>query len=145
MSAPEVKAAQAHARLADSAAVIEDSAVQQTDSADRRTGLAGDRTVLAAERTYAAWIRTALAALASGIGARSLLHGLVPGWLIGATGSILIAFAGFCLIAAVWRDVAAGRSVREDGMPRLPTALLVAVNAFLMLVCIAAMIGLWAG
>ncbi len=145
MTVPEAKTAKAQERLADSAAVIEDSAVLQTDSAGRRTGLAADRTVLAAERTYAAWVRTALAALASGIGARSLLHGLVPGWLIGATGSILIAFAGFCLVAAVWREVRTGVRKREAAISSLPTALLVTVNAFLLLVCGAAMIGLWAG
>ena len=32
----------------------------------------------AAERTYAAWLRTGLFALASGIGARALLTGVVP-------------------------------------------------------------------
>lgn len=143
MTGPVEKAVKAHERLADSAEVLQDSAVQQTDSADRRTDLAAERTVLAAERTYAAWVRTALAALASGIGARSLLAHLVPGWLIGLTGTILIAFAGFCLVAAVWREMRPGALPRLDA-PRLPTGLLVAVNAFLLMVCVAAMVGLWA-
>jgi len=55
---------------------------QQQDSADRRTQLAADRTVFAAERTYAAWVRTGLAALASGVGAKKLLEGVVPEWMI---------------------------------------------------------------
>ena len=142
MTTPVEKAAKTHERIADSAEVLQDSAVQQTDSADRRTDLATDRTVLAAERTYAAWVRTALAALASGIGARTLLDKLIPQWLIGLTGSILIAFAGFCLIAAVWREIQPGAG--RPGIARLPTWLLVAVNSFLLLVCGAAMVGLWA-
>ena len=74
------------------------------DSADRRTELAADRTVFAAERTYAAWwVRTGLVALASGIGARKLLEGLVPGWMITATGTALILFSAFCFVAGVWR------------------------------------------
>jgi putative membrane protein len=76
-------AAKAHVKLAQSASHLEQSAEVQTDSADRRTELA-------AERTYAAWVRTGLAALAAGIGARALLDKLVPDWLIGATGSVLI-------------------------------------------------------
>lgn len=69
----------------------------------------------------------------------------MPGLLIGITGSILIAFAGFCLVAAVWHEVRTGAQRRGSAIVSLPTALLVTVNAFLMLVCIAAMIGLWAG
>src|SRR5687768_3219458 len=75
------------------------------DSADRRTELAADRTVFAAERTYAAWVRTGLAALASGIGAKKLLEGVVPEWMIIGTGSVLVLFSAFCFAAAVWRQV----------------------------------------
>ena len=57
------------------------AAERTKDSADRRTELAADRTVFAAERTYAAWVRTGLVALASGIGAKKLLEGVVPGWI----------------------------------------------------------------
>jgi putative membrane protein len=76
-SADQTKAAAQHTAQA---------AERTKDSADRRTELAADRTVFAAERTYAAWVRTGLVALASGIGARKLLEGLVPGWMIVATG-----------------------------------------------------------
>lgn len=144
MTDPTTKIVAAHEQLAESAGVLQDSAVQQTDSADRRTGLASDRTILAAERTYAAWVRTSLASLASGIGARSLLDKLVPHWLIGATGSVLIAFAGFCLIAAVWRELKSAWALPEPNVDRLPSWVLIAVNGFLLLVCIAALIGLWA-
>src|SRR5262249_5279874 len=61
------------------------------------------RTVFAAERTYAAWVRTGLLAMASGIGAKALLSGVVPEWLIVATGSVLVLFSAFCFGAAVWR------------------------------------------
>src|SRR5476651_1223354 len=74
-------------RLADSAVKLEVSTGRIEDSADRRTELAADRTLFAAERTYNAWVRTGLLALASGIGAKALLTGLVPDWLILANGS----------------------------------------------------------
>ena len=132
----------AHAKLVVSAEHLEHSAEEQTDSADRRTELAADRTVLAAERTYAAWVRTGLAALASGIGARALLDKIVPNWLIGVTGSVLILFSGFCFVAAVWRQMSKVRPPRPD-TPRIPAALLVAVNGFLLIVSFAALIGIW--
>jgi putative membrane protein len=135
-------ASKAHVKLARSAAHLEQSAEIQTDSADRRTELAADRTVLAAERTYAAWVRTGLAALASGIGVRALLEKLVPGWLIGATGSVLILFSGFCFVAAVWRQMGKVRPPRPD-TPRIPAALLIAINGFLLIVSLAALIGIW--
>lgn len=132
----------AHATLALSAAQLEHSAEEQTDSADRRTELAADRTMLAAERTYAAWVRTGLAALASGIGARALLDKVVPDWLIGATGSVLILFSGFCFVAAVWRQMSDVRPPRPDTR-RIPAALLIAVNGFLLIVSLTALVGIW--
>lgn len=122
--------------------MIKQSTEQQTDSADRRTVLAADRTVLAAERTYAAWVRTGLAALASGIGARSLLEGVVARPLIWAAGSVLIAFSGFCFIAAVWREIGTPVEPNPD-IRRLPAWLLVTVNACLALVSLAALVGIW--
>lgn len=139
----EQAAAKAHVKLADSADKLSDSAEQQTDSADRRTELAADRTVLAAERTYAAGVRTGLAALASGIGARALLDKIVADWLIGATGSLLILFSGFCFVAAVWRQGNKVAPPRPDTR-RMPPALLIGVNAFLLLVSLAAPVGIWA-
>ena len=104
-----------HEQLKDSASQTK-AAAQSTaqaaertkDSADRRTELAADRTVFAAERTYAAWVRTGLVALASGIGARKLLEGLVPGWMIVATGTALVLFSAFCFVAGVWRQLFVG-------------------------------------
>lgn len=61
---------------------MERSTARVEDSADRRTELAADRTVFAAERTYAAWVRTGLFAMASGLGAKALLMGTLPNWLI---------------------------------------------------------------
>src|SRR6516162_11874091 len=84
----KLKESAAHIR--DSAAHMERSTVRVEDSADRRTELAADRTVFAAERTYAAWVRTGLVAMASGIGAKALLSGLIPAWLILVTGSVLV-------------------------------------------------------
>jgi putative membrane protein len=135
-------AGQAHVKLAQSAGKLQQSAEQQTDSADRRTELAADRTLLAAERTYAAWVRTGLAALASGIGARALLDKLVTDWLIGATGSVLILFSAFCFVAAVWRQMSPVSTPQPDTR-RIPPALLIAVNGFLVLVSLAALVGIW--
>ena len=142
MAGIEKAAVAAQEDLAESAGKLTESAAVQEDSADRRTELAADRTVLAAERTYAAWVRTGLAALASGIGARALLEDAVPGWLAAATGSVLILFSAFCFIAAVWRQMS--KVAPRPDTPRLPSSLLVAVNAFLCLVALAALVGVWA-
>src|SRR5215210_2404637 len=119
--------------------------VQLKDSADRRTELAANRTVFAAERTYAAWVRTGLAALASGIGAKKLLEGVVPDWMILSTGSVLILFSAFCFAAAVWRQLFQGAQVPEPDVPRIPPFLFVIFNGFLALVALAALISLWLG
>jgi putative membrane protein len=131
------------AEIKRSAKAVEQSAGKLTDSADQRTSLAGDRTTLAVERTYAAWVRTALAALASGVGARALLKDMLPGWVGKATGTVLIIFAGYCLVAAVWRELQGDAKRGEDIRP-IPQLLLVPMNALLMLVVIAALVGIWA-
>lgn len=127
-----------------SAKAVEQSTGALTDSADRRTELASDRTMLAAERTYAAWVRTALAALAGGIGARALAKDVLPAWVGQVSGSILILFAGFCLIAAVWRELHG--TPREPGpdIKPVPRALLIPMNGLLLLVALAALVGVWA-
>ncbi len=100
--ASQAKLAQEAERLDDSAVQIKDSAAKTErstarieGSADRRTELAADRTVFAAERTYAAWVRTGLVAIGSGVGARALLAGILPQWLILLTGGVLILLARF--------------------------------------------------
>jgi len=127
-----------------SAKAVEQSTGELTDSADRRTELASDRTLLAAERTYAAWVRTALAALAGGIGARALVKDLLPAWVGQVTGTILIAFGAFCLVAAVWRELhGIPRDTGPDIKP-VPRALLIPMNLLLLLVAAAALVGIWA-
>lgn len=113
------------------------------DSSDRRTVLAGDRTLLAAERTYAAWVRTALAAIAAGIGARALVKDVLPQWVGKLTGTVLVIFAGFCLVAAVWRELRGTPSPPEPDIRTIPVALLVPMNLLLLLVALAALIGIW--
>jgi len=135
-SADQTKAAAQHTAQA---------AERTKDSADRRTELAADRTVFAAERTYAAWVRTGLVALASGIGARKLLEGVVPGWMIMATGTALVLFSAFCFVAGVWRQLFVGAPPPNPDVPRLPPAILTVVNLFLALVAVAALIGIWFG
>lgn len=121
------------------------ASVQMKDSADRRTELAANRTVFAAERTYAAWVRTGLASLASGIGAKKLLEGVVPDWMIVSTGSILILFSAFCFAAAVWRQVFTGSQPPQPDVQRIPPFLLIAFNGFLALVSLAALFSIWFG
>jgi putative membrane protein len=115
------------------------------DSADRRTQLAADRTVLAAERTYAAWVRTGLASLAAGVGAKKLLAGVIPVWGIWAVGTVLVLFSAFCFAAAIWRELFPGAPPPQPDTRRLPRVLLIFVNAFLILVDLAALVSLWFG
>jgi len=132
------------AEIRRSAKTVERQTTHLLNSSDRRTILAADRTLLAAERTYAAWVRTALAALAGGIGAKALVKGILPIWVGRLTGTVLILFAGFCLVAAVWRELhGVPRDPGPDIKP-LPRALLVPFNFFLMLVAVAALVGIWA-
>jgi putative membrane protein len=140
------KAVEQHSKkIADSAKELEHSSVRIEDSAHRTTRLAADRTILAAERTYAAWVRTGLFALASGVGARALLTGLLPEWLIQADASMLIAFSIFCFGAAIWRHLNPGPPPPRPAVQQIPRVALVAVNGFLALVSVAALIGIWAG
>lgn len=133
----------AEVRISRSSEVLRESADVQADSADRRTILAADRTLLAAERTYAAWVRTGLTALAAGVGARALLHDLVPAWMASATATLLVLFSAFCFVAAVWREMLPGISPLHPDTRRLPAALLIVVNGFLVLVAAAALVGIW--
>src|SRR4051812_20812263 len=131
-------------KIADSAKEIKHSSYAIEDSADRTTRLAADRTILAAERTYAAWVRTGLFALASGVGARALLTGLMPEWLIRTDASVLIVFSMFCFGAAIWRHVNPGPPPPIPDVRQISRPLLIAVNLFLALVSLAALAGIWA-
>src|ERR1041384_5766928 len=121
-------------KVADSAAETKHAAAAIEESADLNTRLAADRNILAAERTYAAWVCTGLFALASGIGARALLEGVVPGWLVMADASMLIAFSTFCFGAAIWRQLNPGPPPPRPQLAQIPPAVLLVVNAFLPLV-----------
>jgi putative membrane protein len=149
----------AQPKLAHSAEKLKDSAVKMERgtermardtarmefSADRRTELAADRTIFAAERTYAAWVRTGLVAMASGVGAKPALSGLLPNWLIGLTGTVLVLFSVFCFMAAVWRQLYPGPPPPVPDAKRLHPIWLVLLNVFLALVSIACLIGIWFG
>ncbi|WP_246329640.1 YidH family protein [Chthonobacter rhizosphaerae] len=137
--------AQTSRAVKSSTETVAESTATMKDSADRRTELAADRTVLAAERTYAAWIRTGLASLASGIGAKKLLEGVVPDWMIIATGSLLVLFSAFCFVVAVWRELFPGVKDPDPAVRRLPSALLIVANGFLTLVALAALASIWFG
>jgi len=106
---------------------------------DHRNELAADRTVYAAERTYAAWVRTGLAAMASGIGAKKLLEGVIPEWAILVTGSVLVLFATFSFAVGVWREVMPGPPPPRGFIRRIHPALIVFFNITLLLVSLAAL------
>ena len=135
--------AQHSRKVAVSAAETKQAAAAIEESADLNTRLAADRNILAAERTYAAWVRTGLFALASGLGARALLDGVLPGWLVLADASMLIAFSTFCFGAAIWRQLNPGPPPPRPQLKPIPPALLIAMNAFLALVSLAALVGIW--
>ncbi len=130
-------------KLADSARKLEDSAVHQMDSAERRNELAADRTILAAERTYAAWVRTGLSSLAAGVGAKALLKDVVDPRLASAAATLLILFSAFCFLAGVWRELEVGAPPLRPDIRRLPSWLLLGVNGSLILVALAALVGIW--
>jgi putative membrane protein len=130
-------------KVADTAHELKKSSGRIETSAEITTRLAADRNVLSAERTYAAWVRTGLFALASGVGARALLDGVLPHWLVLADASVLIAFSAFCFGAAVWRQTRPGPSPPLPYVTQIPAALLIGVNGFLALVSIAALAGIW--
>lgn len=138
------KVVEQHSRkIADSAEDLKESSAQLESSADRTTRLAADRTILAAERTYASWVRTGLFALASGIGARALLTGVLPGIVIRADASMLVLFSAFCFAAAIWRYLNPGPPPPRPNVRQIPRFVLMTVNAFLGLVSLAALIGIW--
>jgi putative membrane protein len=129
--------------VARTARVVQHSSEAIEDSATRTTRLAADRTILAAERTFAAWVRTGLFALTTGVGARALLTGLMPEWLVLADSSLLVVFSAFCFGAAVWRYFNPGPPPPAPNLPTIPRALLVTVGFFLALVSLAALVGIW--
>jgi len=115
-------------------------AEEQTERApDHRNELAADRTVYAAERTYAAWVRTGLAAMASGIGAKKLLEGVIPEWAILVTGSVLVLFATFSFAVGVWREVVPGPPPPRGSVRRIHPMLIIFFNICLLLVSLAAL------
>ncbi|MDQ2879218.1 MAG: DUF202 domain-containing protein [Pseudomonadota bacterium] len=109
---------------------------------DRQLALAADRTILAREQAYGSWVRTGLAALASAVGARTLLHDVLPGWLAVATGAVLAIFSAFCFAAAIWRELSPGFVDLHPSQRALPHALLIAINGFLCLVSLGALVGI---
>jgi putative membrane protein len=56
---------------------------------------------------------------------------------------VLIVFSAFCFAAAVWRELKTGAPPPKPDTQRLSPALLILVNGFLVVVDIAALIGIW--
>jgi putative membrane protein len=129
--------------LEKSSKAVEEGTKEVVSDTYRQLQMAADRTLLAAERTFAAWVRTGLSSLAAGVGARALLQDVIPLWLAKLTGSVLVIFAGFCFVAAVWRDLWRPPPPATDVRP-VPRQLLVPLSGFLLIVAVAALIGIWA-
>ena len=127
-----------------SANAVEKTKDRFADGADRRTILAGDRTLLATERTYAAWMRTALASLAAGVGSTAVFKDTLPKLIGHLIATVLIVFAGVCLVAAVWRELRGTPITPHPDIKPIPAKLLVPMNFFLLLVTVAALVGIWA-
>ena len=62
-----------------------------------------------------------------------------------ADASMLIAFSTFCFGAAIWRQLNPGPPPPQPQLAQIPPALLIVTNAFLALVSLAALIGIWLG
>jgi putative membrane protein len=90
-------------------------------------------------------VRTGLLALASGMGAKAALAGIVPEWMITLNGSVLVLFSAFCFGAGVWRHLHPGPPPPRPDTRRIHPAILITVNAILALVSIAALVGIWFG
>ena len=56
---------------------------------------------------------------------------------------MLIAFSVFCFGAAIWRHLNPGPPPPAPGVGGFPASVLIAMNAFLALVSLAALIGIW--
>src|SRR3954454_11050108 len=80
---------------------------------------------------------TGLVSLAAGVGAKKTLGGVLPDWAVVLTGSVLVAFAAFCFIAALWRELSPAAPPPEPDVRQLPQVLLFALNGFLALVALA--------
>ena len=70
---------------------------------------------------------------------------MCPLWLAKATASVLIVFAGFCVVAAVWRHLSRAVPPPAIDLRRIPRLALLPMNAFLLLVAVAALVGIWVG
>ena len=121
------------------------TAEKLVDTADRRTQLAADRTVLAAERTYGSWVRTGLAALASGVGAKKIMGGMIPDWGVLAIGSVLVLFSAFAFGAAIWRELYPGAPPPRPDTQRIPPVILIVVNGCLILAALGALVSVLFG
>jgi putative membrane protein len=59
------------------------------------------------------------------------------------TSSVLVLFSAFCFGAAVWCELFPGPPPPWPDVPRLPPALLLSLNGFLILVALIALAGIW--
>ncbi len=90
-------------------------------------------------------MRTGLASLASGVGAKKLLAGVIPNWGVVGISAVLVMFSAFAFGAAIWRELAPGAPPPEPDTRRIPNVVLVVVNGSLILVALGALLGVLLG
>jgi putative membrane protein len=61
------------------------------------------------------------------------------------TATVLMMFSAFCFGAGVWRHLNPGARPPLPDVSQLSPYLLIAINGFLALVALAAMVGIWFG
>ena len=79
------------------------------------------------------------------MGAKKLLEGMIPEWGLWAVRTVLVRFSAFCFGAAIWRQVFPGPPPPQPDTPRIPPALLLVVNGFLVLVALSTLVSIWFG
>jgi putative membrane protein len=132
-------------KVADSATKLKESTVRIEDTAPTAAPNSPPTAPRWPRSAPSAWIRTGLFSLASGAGAKGVLAGLMPMWIVVADSGALIVFSIFCFCAAAWRFDRSGATRPDPDVPRIDTRILVAMSAFLSVVSLAALWGVLFG
>jgi putative membrane protein len=79
----------------------------------------------------------------SGVGANTLLSGAMADLLVRVAGTVLVLFSAFCFGAGVWRELRAADTLPKSHVMPIARAILRIVNGALVLVSLAALVGIW--
>ena len=70
---------------------------------------------------------------------------MLPNSLSLLASTVLIVFCALCLVAGVWRELFPGAPPPPPSVKRLPAAILIIVNGVLIVIALAALVGIWMG